>query len=269
MRSHPPNILLRVLALSSVLANVAFNYGYMQLGIGTDIRAISERYENLFTPAPYAFLIWAVIHAALILYAVIALLPSSSHIALHDRIAPPFIAANVLMSAWVVAFARDLPTVALGITVGILFAAILMYRRVTAALTVGPQRRSWLAPFSLFLAWISVATIASVTMVLVANGAYPKDVPFAILMVGAAVGLGLVMAVRFRDVVFPAVIGWASLALALRGHVISPIFGAAAIAGSFVSFVASAVLVLLRVEQTFGLGVPIHAAPRLEVAPEA
>ncbi len=269
MRSSPPKVLRRVLALLAVLANAVFSYGYTRLGGGAEkVAVISERYDNLFSPASYAFAIWGVIHLALITYAVITLMPSQSHIALHDRIATPLIAASALMMGWVAAFTNDRPIVSLVIVVAVLICAIAMYRRVTAALTVGPQRRSWLFPFSLLLAWISVATIANATIALVALGAYPKSVPLATLMLAAAVVLGLLMAARFRDVVFPLVIAWASLALALRGASSSTVFATAALIGALVSLAASIVLVLLRMEQTFGFGVPIRRQPSLaEPAP--
>jgi translocator protein len=263
MRTHPPNLALRVVALVAVMANVVVNYAYPSEGLGvTHIRAISERYSNLFSPAPSAFAIWGVIHLAFLVYAVLTLMPSQSRVAVHDRIAPPLIAANVLMSAWVVAFSENRPTLALAMLGGTLIAAILMYRRITAALTVGPQRRSWLFPFSLFLAWISVAVVANVSTAMVAHGASPKSLPLAFLMLAFVVALGLVMAVRFRDVVFPAVIAWGTIALAIRGVSSSPAFAAAAATGAFLNIFATLALLALRLEQVLGLGVPIAEQPR-------
>jgi benzodiazapine receptor len=260
MRTHPPNLPLRVLALVVVVATAVFNFGYGGDG-DPSVRSISERYDNLFSPASYAFAIWGLIHLAFIAYAAIALLPGQSRIALHDRMAPPLIAANLLTSVWIVVFTHDRPVLSMAVMLLTLAAGIAMYRRVVAALRVGPQVRAWVVPFSLFLGWISVATIGNAAIALVAQGAEPKSLPWAIAMLAAAVMLGLFMALRFRDAVFPAVVGWASLALAVRGASSSHEFADAAIVGALVSFCASAAIVVLRAEQTFALGVPIREEP--------
>jgi hypothetical protein len=268
MRTHPPNLLLRVPALVVALLCTSFDYANMSDGLGASaLRATAGRYDNLFTPAQYSFAIWGLIHLAFIGYASLALLPSQSRIALHDRVAPPFIAANLLTSAWPFAFAWDQPTLALGIVVLMLVAGIAMYRRVIAALTVGPQHRLWLVPFSLFLAWVSVATVASATVALVAHGAFPKVVPWGLLMLAFVVGLGVLMAARFRDYVFPAVVAWGCLALAVRGSSSSELFGAAAMMGFAASVVASAAVLIVRAEQMFGLGVPIQTWAEARFAP--
>ncbi len=256
MPAHKPNLALRVMTLVVVFLNVAFQGLYVQLGIGdADVRVMSERYDNLFAPASYAFAIWGLIHLAFVVYAALGLSPASHRVSLHERIAPSLIAANVLESAWIIAFTHDQPGVALAIMVATLLLAIAMYRRATFA-DDGPRHGAWLVPFSVFLAWISVATISNVTIALVAHGVEPKSVAWATTMIGAVVALGLFMAVRFGDGVFPAVVAWAALALAVRAGSSSETFSDAALAGALVCLLATAAVVVLRVGSKLGLGLP-------------
>src|SRR5215217_2610940 len=88
VKNRSPHFGRRVLALVAILANVAFNYVYSMLPLGLpDMKTASDRYPNLFTPAPYAFSIWGLIYLSWIVYAIVGLLPSRRENPLFDRTA--------------------------------------------------------------------------------------------------------------------------------------------------------------------------------------
>lgn len=255
------NLGLRSLALVSVLANVAFNALYEHLGLGLeDIRTLSDRYETLFTPAPFAFVIWGAIYIALIAYAIYALLASQRDVLLHDRLAPAFIALNVLGSVWIAVFTSDHPAASVVAIIAMLGCAIWLMRRVGIAAPTLARPRLMIAPFSLQLGWLSVASIASVSQACVAHGASRHDTVWAIVMLAIALALGLLVALRFADAVFPGVICWSSIALAVAQRQDSVVFSDVAIAVAALSGLASIAVIGVLISRRVGPGLPSHDA---------
>lgn len=207
---------LRIVALVVLLANICYPPLHHALsGMPTEAE-ISPKYPTLFTPAGYAFAIWGVIYAAFTAYAVYALLPSQRANSAHDRIAPAFIAYNLLGITWITVFRAELLAASVVVIVAMLVAGIVMYLKASQAIERGELAAGWRAPFSLYLGWISVATIANTAVVLVANGwrgGRWDEVSWTLLMIGAAVMLGLIVGHRRRDFIYPAVIAWAALAI--------------------------------------------------------
>ncbi len=245
---------LRGLALISVIANVAFNALYEHLGLGLEnIRTLSDRYHTLFTPAPFAFAIWGAIYLSLTAYAIFALLPSQREITLHDRLAPPFILANVLGSAWIVTFTTDHPALAALVLAANLVVAMALVRRCAIGGGEVPSPHLVLAPFTMLLGWLSVAMIANASEAIVAHGGSAYDTPWAIVMLTVALVLGLLVALRFADGVYLAVLCWASIALAIGQADTSHGFAGFAIGVAVVSGLASLAVIALLIAR---FGVP-------------
>jgi hypothetical protein len=252
MTKHP-NQPVRVLALFAVIANVVFNGVYDRLGLGlADIRTVSDRYETLFTPAPYAFAIWGAIYSGLIAYAVFALLPSQRDVTVHDRIARPFILLNVLASLWVAVFTSDHPAAAVPVVAAMVLTGMTLVRRAAAGAPTLRFPHLVMAPFSLLLGWLSVATIANVSAACVAHGASPRETVWAVVMLGVALALGLLVALRFADAVFLAVVCWSSIALARAQYGASELFGDFAIGVAVLSGLASLTVTVLLLVRHYG-----------------
>ena len=247
-------MLLRAGALVAVLANVVFNAVHVELGVGRDAAAITRMHDNLFVPASYAFGIWGVIYLSFVAYMVFTLTPGQRDVLVHDRVAPPLIAANLLMSLWVAAFAYDMTTTSVFIMIAILGFGITAYSRAFDAARAG-YPRLWLAPFSLFLGWLSVATIANVALALVATGAtHGYSVGWAIVMLAVAVGLSMMMALRFQDALFSGAVAWGSLALAVSAYGVSLSFTiAAAFAAALLSVLSVRVWAMRRLGEAPGV----------------
>lgn len=221
-----PSPLLRWLALAAIVGNVVYNYVYQQLGLPS-MREISDRHANLFTPAPYAFAIWALIYTAFLAFAILGVLPSRRDDRAYDRLAGPLALVNVLAAAWVTMFSFDLVWPCVAVIGAILAAAIVAYRRTDPA-------RPWLrAPFSLLLGWISVATIANVAAALTASGVTGGALgpaPWAIAMIAVAALLAIAIALRYRDPIVPAVVAWAAYAICVADTQATAVATAAVIA---------------------------------------
>jgi len=213
--------------LVAVLANVIFNAVSETVlsqagGLAQSLPAITGRYPNLFTPAGWAFSIWGVIYASFIVYAVAGLLPSMRRRQIFDHTAMPLTFINLLASAWIIAFKSEIFVLSQGLIVASLVLGGIAYREVQRSRReAGAGRASlWMSvPFSLYLGWISVATIAQTTISFVAVGWAPgatsslsEPILLATMSI-VALGLGLVVAVAHRDFIVPLVFGWALVAL--------------------------------------------------------
>lgn len=205
----------RWLALAATLVNLGFNALSGRLAIGEgSIEQIVQRHNALFTPADYAFAIWGLIYVATLVQVIHQLLPSQRNADAHDLLAKLVAAANVLAMAWIVVFRNDLITssvLVIALTLAVSCALFIHSSRAVARHELG----KWvLVPASLWFGWLSVATLANVSLWLVAMG-WPEtgnpDWTFA--AIGLATALGLVVGTRYRNWIYPAVIAWADIAI--------------------------------------------------------
>lgn len=218
------DILRQWVTIAAILGTFAVNiwsnlFPINGLNIGQIANTIFTQVQIL--PANYAFSIWGVIYLGLIAYGVYQLLPSQRQNPTLRRVDYLLILACVVQSVWVVLFLLRqfwLSTIAMA---GILLPLIGIY----LCLGMGQRRVSrqekWLAhiPFSIYLGWISVATIVNVAISLFYNSwdgfGIAPSVWTAIMLVVAG-GIAATIAVQRRDVAYLLVIVWALIAIAVR-----------------------------------------------------
>lgn len=237
METRSPLTGRRVLVLLAILANVAFNYAYTKLPLGlVDMKTASDRYPNLFTPAPWAFSIWGAIYLAWIVWAVAGLLPSRRSVSLHDGTAALLILLNVLGTVWILEFVLGNVGTA-QVVIGAMFVAgWVAFRRALEG-----ARSYWsVLPFSLFLGWITVANLANLAAWMTQANVW-VDVPWAQVFLAVAALAGMVVGFMYREPVHPLVVAWAALAIASKSHGVDARVSTAAIAAAGISIVVSAV----------------------------
>ncbi|MGF1458752.1 MAG: tryptophan-rich sensory protein [Leptolyngbyaceae cyanobacterium] len=203
----------------------------------------------LITPANYAFAIWGLIYLGLIAYGVYQLEPSQR----RDPIIRPvdwlLIVACVAQIVWIFLFTLQYFAWSIVAMLGILLPLIAAY--LVLRMDRADRRRRWLAyyPFSIYLAWISVATIVNVASALFVAGwsAGLGDVGWTVVMILASAVIALVVIFTRRDIPFTLVYVWAYIAIAVRHADTLPIL-LMAIAAT-VTLVASLVAVRLRRQQ--------------------
>ena len=207
--------LLKISTLAAYTVMVVVNALAILLPIaGRSTGAISDSYPNLFAPAGYAFSIWGLIYTLLGIYAVYQLWLGKNKIV--DRINHLFIANALLNAAWIFAWHYDYIGLAVLIMGGLLFTLI----RIADILrdNVLGKKERWLVrlPFSVYFGWITVATIANITVFLVSLGwnRFGLSEVFwtiAILLVGALIGSWRML----KDHVIPygLVLVWAYVAI--------------------------------------------------------
>jgi hypothetical protein len=205
----------RWLALAATLVNLGFNAISGRLAIGEgSIQQIVQRHSALFTPADYAFAIWGLIYLATLVQVIHQLLPSQRNVDAHDFLAKLLTAANVLAMAWIVVFRNDLITLSVLVIALTLAVSCALFIHANEAVARHELGKWVLVPASLWIGWLSVATIANVSLWLVAMG-WPDTghSGWTFATIGLATALGLAIGARFRNWIYPAVIAWAQIAI--------------------------------------------------------
>ncbi len=184
---------------------------------GNSTEYISDLYPNLFTPAGFTFSIWGLIYLLLGLYVgyqVLDLLRGGDgRVLALDTTGYLFFVSSLLNAAWIFAWHYLQIGLSLVIMLALLVTLLALHRRLNPSGVVDLSA-NWLAklPFSIYLGWISVATIANVTVLLVHlgwNGFGMSDAFWTVLVLAAATALGAVYVLRRRDIAYAAVVLWA------------------------------------------------------------
>ncbi|KPL73142.1 hypothetical protein AC812_15215 [Bellilinea caldifistulae] len=175
---------------------------------------ISDSYPVLFTPAGYVFAIWGLIYLSLLGFGIYQLLPSQQKNSHIDRIGGWFIAANLFNGAWIFAWHYGLIPLSMLVMLGLLISLLAIYLRLGIGVQeASPADRSLIHfPFSLYLGWISVATIANASVLLYTLnwdgfGIAPEVWTGVVIVIG---GLLAIAMIHYRNAItYPLVIVWA------------------------------------------------------------
>ncbi|CAM4130812.1 TspO/MBR family protein [Saccharibacillus endophyticus] len=206
---------------------------------GRDTREISDMYKNLLTPAGFAFSIWSVIYVLLLGFIIYAFVAERKGRASAAAPGPLFAVTCVLNMAWL--FCWHYLLVELSVVVMLLFLVtlILIYLRTR----LDNERLEVLdilfvkVPFSMYLGWISVATIVNISALFAKHdfGTFGLgDAGWAIVMVIVAALLAFAIGFRFRDGVYPLVFAWALYAISVEQSDASQAVSTAALVTSIV-----------------------------------
>jgi hypothetical protein len=188
---------------------------------GMNTGELSDRLPNLFVPAGLTFSIWGLIYLLLIAFSVYALIrPQKTSV-----ITPLYVLTSLLNVGWIFAWHWLRIGLSLVIMMGLLASLILMYLRLhpadkqVARLSV-KSPEFWLVslPFSVYLGWITVATVANITGWLVSMGVTGgQSAPIiTIAVIAAVLAIGLISVVREGDWGYVLVLVWALGGIALK-----------------------------------------------------
>lgn len=172
------------------------------------------------TPANYAFAIWGLIYLGLIAYGIYQLRPAQRSNSTICQVNPLLIIACLGQIAWVYCFTARLFWLSVIAMLAILLPLIGAYLRLRSSReSVSRQKWSVQVPFSVYLGWISVATIVNVASALYDsdwNGWGIAAETWTVIMLIAGALIAAVVIVRQVDVAFTLVFVWAYAAIAIR-----------------------------------------------------
>lgn len=208
-----------VLNIAALVVTVAVNALANTLPLnGLTTGAVSDSFPSLVTPAGYVFSIWGLIYLLLAVFVVYGALPAQRHNPRLGRLGYLFVLSCALNVAWLFTWHYLLIELSLPVMLGLLGTLVLIYRR----LEIGRSRVSRgeaLAvrlAFSVYLGWITVATIANVSVLLLDLGVRAGwTAPFwALVAIAAATLIGLSVLRRRGDLAYVLVLVWAFVGIA-------------------------------------------------------
>lgn len=186
---------------------------------------LSDLYPNLFVPAGLTFSIWGIIYLLLAVYVVRSLVfsvrgaePSGTFM---EKSAVLFLISCAANAGWIFSWQYRIVPLSLVCMVVLLVSLILIYTRLDIGRSGAKPSEKFLVhlPMSVYLGWISIATIANVTALLV----YYKwqrfglsEAFWAAVMIGIGIILGLALLFLRRDIFYALVVDWALLGIFLK-----------------------------------------------------
>ncbi len=252
------SFLRQVTNIAAVLATLAVNGLANALPLNGQMTGeISDRFDVFFVPAGYVFSIWGLIYLGLIGFAVYQALPAQRSNPRLQAVGYLFALSCAANIGWLFAWHYEQFALSLLLMLALLVLLIVCYLRLEIGRSRVQAGERWLvqAPFSIYLGWITVATIANATSLLdYLNWSGWGITPMlwaAIMLATAVVVTGAVWLTR-RDVAYALVIIWAFIGIALK-HAGTPLVANTA-------WAATAAIVLLLAS---GLLLPKAGKPGL------
>jgi hypothetical protein len=216
-------IILKITVLVTFLGMIGVNAMANLLPInGMTTGAISDMYQNLFAPAGITFSIWGLIYLLLGAYTLYQFgLFGKGKIKDRkiEKISFYFILTSIANMLWILAWHYNFILLSVGLIITILYYLIKIADIINKEEFNIVERITVCAPFSIYFGWITVATIANITVFLVSLnwdgfGISPVIWTMFILLVGTIIGI-LRM---FKDVnpVYGLVFVWAYLGIWIK-----------------------------------------------------
>lgn len=187
---------------------------------GNSTGEISNKYHTYLTPAGYAFSIWSLIYLLLAGFVIYQFRPNTSTRDSIQAIGIWFVLSCIFNMSWLFLWQYLYIELSLVAMVLMLITLIVIYRK-TRLIANPTSGENWLVklPFSIYLGWISVATIVNVSVVLEKNhweGWGLSGSTWAVIMLCVGTLLAVVVSYPYRDSIYPLVFVWAFIAIALE-----------------------------------------------------
>lgn len=214
-------VIRQIVNLVAILAAFGINvYANINPPNGLTIGGISNQlFGNiLITPANYAFAIWGIIYLGLISFAVYQVLPAQRNSILLKKLGYSIAIASLAQIIWVFAFLYRQFLLSLLLMLVILGALIVGYISIQSQIKSLTQKWLVAIPLSIYLGWISVATVVNVATVLEdfnwdGWGISPQVWTVIMLLVVGVIGVTIACQ---KNLAFTGVYLWALIAISLK-----------------------------------------------------
>lgn len=237
------NIIRQVTNIAAVIATIAINGLANALPLNGQLTGeISDRFKVFFVPAGYVFSIWGLIYLGLIAFAVYQALPAQRDNPRLQSVGYLFVLSCIANVGWLFAWHYEQFVLAMLLMITLLLLLIACYLRLEIGRGQVRGGERWLVqvPFSIYLGWITVATIANATSLLDYlrwNGWGIAPAIWAIIMLAVAAVVTAAVWFTRRDGAYALVIIWAFIGIAVK-HPATPLV-------AFAAWGAAAVVILL------------------------
>jgi benzodiazapine receptor len=219
--SKANHILLKATNIIAFVLTVIVNSlaGSTTLIGGKTTADISNLYPTLITPAGYVFAIWGVIYILLGIFVVYQALPSEKGREYQNKISWLFILSSLLNIIWLFLWQNEILSLSVVVMFLLLVSLIVIYLRLNIGKSTASLREKLAVhlPFSVYLGWITIASIANVAAFLVSIGWDGFGISletWAILIIIVSLLITLTVVTMRKDIAYALVIVWALLGIA-------------------------------------------------------
>ncbi|MDO5441916.1 MAG: TspO/MBR family protein [Bacillota bacterium] len=206
--------LLRMMNVFACIAMIAVNVLAERLPIN-DVTSgqVSDSYDSLFTPAGITFAIWFVIYIGLAYFAVWQAIGGRADYAV-EKIGINFAVSCALNMAWLILWHYDM----IYLATAVIFALWLFL--IDIKKSTSGENWAVRSVFSMYYAWITVATVASLFIVagnLFENFAYGNFAQILACIALVAIGIAAyIRLVRSNDYAYALTIAWSVAGILIR-----------------------------------------------------
>lgn len=191
---------------------------------GIDTGAVSDSYPNLFAPAGLTFSIWGIIYlllAAFTIYQYGFFQGDKSKVKteLLGKVGIVFSVSSVVNAAWIFSWHYRMIGLSVILMLVILLSLIYINQLILKEKLDQKEKLFIRMPFSVYFGWITVATIANVTTLLVDLGWNGFGIPesaWTILIILVGLAIGAVTMIRNHDIAYGLVIIWAYAGILIK-----------------------------------------------------
>jgi hypothetical protein len=192
---------------------------------GKTTEELSNQYPNLFVPAGFTFLIWGVIYLLLAAFMIYQFVysagkstPDKSFI---EKIGIWFFVSCLGNIGWIFAWHYQIIPLSSIFMVLLLGSLIAIYLKLGIGISDAPVSEKYLVhlPFSVYLGWISIATLANITVFLVSidwNRFGLSDQFWTIAVIAVGISLSIDTLFYKKDIFYALVVDWALLGILVK-----------------------------------------------------
>jgi hypothetical protein len=227
MNNTPLRKTLSILNLLGFLGTVMLNYLAIALPLNNKTTGeLSDQYPNLFVPAGFTFSIWGVIYLLLAIFVIYQLVyafkKNSQNSSFLEKIGILFFVSSLANLGWIIAWHFELLSLSLFLMLILLSSLMSIYVKLQIGRSSNPSKsEKYLVhlPFSVYLGWITIATIANITALLVNLGwnrfGFSEQLwTIAVLITGIVISL--IILFNRRDIFYPLVVDWALFGILIK-----------------------------------------------------
>jgi len=186
---------------------------------------LSDLYPNLFVPTGLTFAVWGLIYVLLGIFVIYPLVPrvrrDPQKVEFVQRIGPLFFISCLANIGWIFAWHYQIVPLSLVLMLILLGCLLVIYLRLNVGKSEATRAERYLVhlPFSVYLGWITIATIANATALLVNMnwntwGLGEQFWAAAVIIVGIAIALSMLF--TRKDIYYSLVVDWALLGILLK-----------------------------------------------------
>jgi hypothetical protein len=207
---------------------IAVNIMAVQLPInGQRTGTVAEKYPNLLVPADITFSIWGVIYLALLGFTIYQLWLAfwgdrpQELTQLMTRMRLWWMLSCIANACWLFAWHYEMLPLSLLLMLLLLTSLIAIRHNFAIGHTGAPWREKLFVhfPFSLYLGWISIATVANITALMVYMGWHGQgisQVTWSVLMISLCAGVSAYMILQHHSITYGLVNAWALYGIILK-----------------------------------------------------